>query len=227
VVVTPRSERGGRWFDSSPRNSGSSPHGSHPAGSGACLENRWRPRAACGFESHGFRLARPGYANGRAARLKSGCLWVRLPPRVLGRWAQRFRLGRQWADHSRLEREMLRVRVPPEPSITPSWSSLECSPRCQRGGRGFKSRRGRWSERDGTVRKPAKRPGSNPRILWVRLPPVLLAEGSFGWCSSRRPVKPLPSSCEAEGGRFDSFTTHWRFSDEGPFVYRQDISPSS
>ena len=36
----------------------------------------------------------------------------------------------------------------------------------------------------------------------------------IGWCSSRRPVKPLPSSCEAEGGRFDSFTTHWRFSME-------------
>jgi hypothetical protein len=41
---------------------------------------------------------------------------------------------------------------------------------------------------------------------------VLLADGFLGWCSSRRPVKPLPSSCEAEGGRFDSFTTHWRFS---------------
>jgi hypothetical protein len=41
---------------------------------------------------------------------------------------------------------------------------------------------------------------------------VLLAEGLLGWCSSRRPVKPLPSSCEAEGGRFNSFTTHWRFS---------------
>ncbi len=40
--------------------------------------------AACGFESHGFRLDEPGYANGRAARLKPGCLWVRLPPRVMG-----------------------------------------------------------------------------------------------------------------------------------------------
>ena len=73
---------------------------------------------------------------------------------------------------------------------------------------------------DGTVRKPAKRPGSNPGILWVRLPPVLLAEGSLGWCSSRRPVKPLPSSCEAEGGRFDSFITHSVL--HGPLVYRQD-----
>ena len=72
-------------------------------------------RAARGFESHGFRLAGPGYANGRAARLKPGCLWVRIPPWVLGHGAM-FRLGRQWADHSRLEREMLRVRLPPEPS---------------------------------------------------------------------------------------------------------------
>ena len=79
--------------------------------------------------------------------------------------------------------------------------------------------------RDGTVRKPAKRPGSNPGILWVRLPPVLLAAGFLGWCSSRRPVKPLPSSCEAEGGRFDSFTTHWRFSMTGPFVYRPGHQP--
>jgi len=59
-------------------------NGSHPAGSGIRLENGRRPRAACGFESHGFRL-------------------------VLNR------LGRQPADHSRSEREMLRVRLPPEP----------------------------------------------------------------------------------------------------------------
>ncbi len=66
--------------------------------------------------------------------------------------------------------------------------------------------------RDGTVRKLAKRPGSNPGILWVRLPPVLLAEALLGWCSSRRPVKPLPSNGEAEGQRFDSFATQWQFS---------------
>jgi hypothetical protein len=29
-----------------------------------------------------------------------------------------------------------------------------------------------------------------------------------GWCSSRRSVKPLPSICEAVGGRFNSFITH-------------------
>ncbi len=137
---------------------------------------------ACGFESH------PGY------------------------WGPGSRLGRQWADHPRLERGMLRVRLPPEPSVTPSWSSPECSPLCQSGGRGFKSRRRRSSGRDGTVRKPAKRPGSNPGILWVRLPPVPLADRLIGWCSSRRSVKPSPPSCEAEGGRFDSFTTHYRSS---------------
>jgi hypothetical protein len=141
---------------------------------------------ACGFDSH------PGY-------------WVP-DVSVCGS------VGNRQTTLAYLEREMLRVRIPPEPSITPSWSRLECSPRCQRGGRGFKSRRGRWNEKDGTVRKPAKRPGSNPGILWVRLPPVLLAAGFLGWCSSRRPVNPLPSSCEAEGGRFNSFTTHWRFS---------------
>jgi hypothetical protein len=119
LVVTPRSERGGRWFDSSPRNFGSSPHGSHPAGSGACLENRWRPESR---------------------------LWVRVPRLPHADDRSRPRLGRQPEDHSRSDREMLRVRLPPEPSITPSWSSLECSPRCQRGGRGFKSRRGRWWE---------------------------------------------------------------------------------
>src|SRR5262245_65841394 len=47
LVVTPRSERGGRWFDSSPRiwmllGHRESSDGSQPAGSGACLENRWR-----------------------------------------------------------------------------------------------------------------------------------------------------------------------------------------
>src|SRR3954464_4570762 len=51
---------------------------------GPVLKTGGGPWAACGFESHGFRLAGPGYANGRAARLKPGCLWVRLPPQVLG-----------------------------------------------------------------------------------------------------------------------------------------------
>ena len=43
-----------------------------------------------------------------------------------------------------------------------------------------------------------------------------------GWCSSRRPVKPLPSSCEAGGERFDSFTTQCR---NGPVVYRLGRHP--
>jgi hypothetical protein len=57
-----------------------------------------------------------------------------------------IRLGRQLADHPRLERRMLWVRVPPGPlqKILSSWSSLECSPPCQGGDHGFKSRRGRF-----------------------------------------------------------------------------------
>src|SRR5437868_1701183 len=42
---------------------------------------------------------------------------------------------------------MLRVRVPPEPSVTPSWSSLECSPPCHGGGGGFDSRTDHWTTR--------------------------------------------------------------------------------
>ena len=56
------------------------------------------------------------------------------------------RPGRQPADHSRSDREMLRVRIPPGPLfvlVTPSRSSLECSPPCQGGDRGFESHRGR------------------------------------------------------------------------------------
>jgi hypothetical protein len=82
---------------------------------------------------------------GSAARLKPECLLASIPGTarrvVLGTW-----LGRQSADHPGLEPGMLWVRLPPEPlaTNTSSWSSQECSPRCQRGGRGFKSRRGRF-----------------------------------------------------------------------------------
>ena len=57
---------------------------------------------------------------------------------------------------------------------------------------GEKSRRVRWKKAgrgktDGTVRKPAKRPGSSPGILWVRLPPVLL-----DWCKSSASASIVP-----------------------------------
>jgi hypothetical protein len=74
----------------------------------------------------------------------------------------------------------------------PSWSSPECSPLCQGGGRGFKSHRGRWS---GTVREPAERPSSNLGELWVRLPPVLLDE----W-----PVRLLVRSPVSQAGKVGS-----------------------
>jgi hypothetical protein len=58
-----------------------------------------------------------------------------------GHWR---RLGRQLADHRDLESRMLWVQLPPEPlAELSSWSSLECSPPCQGGDRGFKSHRGR------------------------------------------------------------------------------------
>jgi hypothetical protein len=69
---------------------------------------------------------------------------------------------------------------------------------------------------DGTIRKLAKRPSSNLGDLWVRLPLVPLHSRIEGWCSSRRPVNPLPLNCESVGERFNSFTTHFP---SGPVVY--------
>jgi hypothetical protein len=55
-------------------------------------------------------------------------------------------LGRQPADHPCLNQGMLWVQPPPEPNLS-SWSSLECSPPCQGGERGFESHRGRSTAR--------------------------------------------------------------------------------
>ena len=99
------------------------------------------------------------------------------------------RLGRQLADHPRLERRMLRVRLPPEPLTKhmSSWSSQECSPRCQRGDRGFKSRRGRFVR---TARYANRKSGEAQTfvILRVRLPPLPL-ETCVGWALA------CPSGC--------------------------------
>src|SRR5262249_59302615 len=112
VVVTPRPERGGRWFESSPRNSVSSLTEAIRTDEGPVLKTGGGPGPLVGSSPTASAATRPGTPTGRAAQLKPG-------------------------------------------------------------------------------------------RLWVRLPPVLLAAGSLGWCSSQRPVKPLPSSCEAEGGGFD------------------------
>lgn len=54
-------------------------------------------------------LRRPGTPMAGAARLKPGCLWVRLPL-----WVQLPPLGRQLADQSDSDSDMLWVRIPPE-----------------------------------------------------------------------------------------------------------------
>jgi hypothetical protein len=84
---------------------------------------------------------------------------------------------------------MLRVRLPPEPLTKhmSSWSSQECSPRCQRGDRGFKSRRGRFLK---SARYANWKSGEAQTfvILRVRLPPLPL-EACVGWALA------CPSGC--------------------------------
>src|SRR4051794_11173282 len=88
LVVTPRSERGGRWFDPSPRNW---PIGAMEVnrpdegpvsntGSGSCPLLGSSPTASA---STG-----PRYANVRATQLETGRLWARIPP-----WAAPSRIN--------------------------------------------------------------------------------------------------------------------------------------
>ena len=121
-----------------------------------------------------------------------------------------MRLGRQLADHLGLEPGMLWVRIPPEllNKTSSSWSSLECSPACHAGDRGFKSHRGR------SIARYANRKSGEAQTfvtLWVRLPPVLL----IGSCSSWLPVK--QSSQNKRGGRREVQFLHDPLTD-GPFV---------
>jgi hypothetical protein len=89
---------------------------------------------------------------------------------------------------------MLWVRIPPEllKNILSSWSSLECSPACHAGDRGFKSHRGRSIARYANWQSGEAQTFAT---LWVRLPLVLL----IGSCSSWLPVK--QSSQNKRGGR--------------------------
>ena len=153
-----------------------------PSGEGCSLTRR---RSGVRVPPGLLKQRRLDTPTGRATRLKPECLRVRI---LL--WALNYKtwLGRQLADHFGLEPEMLRVRIPPEllENNTPSWSSLECSPPCQGGGRRFKSDRGCFSHvnigqrvtstlfsggtqsstrhmEKGTVRKLVKRRSSNLR----------------------------------------------------------------
>ncbi len=94
---------------------------------------------------------------------------------ALGTDTRQQRLGRQLADHLGLEPGMLWVRLPPGPleNNTPSWSSLECSPPCQGGGRRFKSDRGCLH---GAVRQLGRATDFKRPWMWVRIPPVLLEQ---------------------------------------------------
>ena len=99
---------------------------------------------------------------------------------------------------------MLRVRLPPEPSITPCGAVR--SPRDPVkveivGSNPIEGAIDRWSS--GTVRKPAKRPSSNLGDLWVRLPLVPLVRVVF----LTAVCKAVAFNCEAVGERFNSFTT--------------------
>ena len=80
-----------------------------------------------------------------------------------------------------------------------SWSSLECSPACHAGDRGFKSHRGRFHS---TVRKPGKRRSSNLRDCEFDSHPCYL----IGSCSSWLPVQ--QSSQNKRGGRREVQVLH-------------------
>src|SRR2546421_5520080 len=74
------------------------------------------------------------------------------------------------ADHSRLEREMLWVRVPPGPLRT-SWRASGCGRRPLKA-ETVGSNPTQDTRRQG--RQPADHLRSNRGMLWVRLPPLLL-----------------------------------------------------
>ena len=165
----------------------------------------------------------PRYANGRAARLKPGRLWVRLPPWVLGHGCKCSRLGRQSADHSGLEREMLWVRIPPElsdhvlveqpgvlasPVTRRSWVQIPSGTLV-----GGTARYANWQSGEAQTRGSV---GSTP------------TRATRGWFAR---VVLLTAACkavaikrEAEGeGSTPSPPT--AVLDEGPFVYRQGHQP--
>jgi len=109
------------------------------------------------------------------------------------------------------------LRIPH--SMTSSWSSLECSPPCQGGDHGFKSRRGRL-----TARYANWQSGE---------PQTFVTAGSTPACATQWVVL-FTAACRAVVAKQVRWMTRGSIpsrpteaSTNGPFVYRQDSGPSS
>src|SRR4051812_31022946 len=88
LVVTPRSERGGRWFDPSPRNSPIDSKETNRSDEGPVLNTGGGATPLLDSSPTASASAGPRYANGRAAQLGTGRLWARIPP-----WAAPSRIN--------------------------------------------------------------------------------------------------------------------------------------
>jgi len=166
LVVTPGSEPGERWFDSN-RNFTEviRPDEEPVSKTGAGNTVASSSLAASAPRPVPWSSGNDSWPTPRQRRFKSVRDYSR-PDTPIGRAA-------------RLKPECLQVRLllgAPVTNNTSSQSSPECSPPCHGGDRRFKSDRGRF---DSAVRKLAKRRSSNLRVVWVRLPPVLLT--CAGW----------------------------------------------
>jgi hypothetical protein len=129
------------------------------------------------------------------------------------------RLGRQSADHSRLERGMLWVRVPPEPVkkefvLVEQPGVLAC-PSSRRSRVQIPSGTLVPQVNHGTVRKPAKRPSSNLGDCGFNSRLCHLQRiASVGWALAS------PSDCKSPAARCAGSTPARRTLSFGPFVYR-------
>ena len=133
----------------------------------ASLLARWNfPEAWCSGRTTVSKTVRVGSIPTASA--------VRIAP-VVERQSRRLAKSETW------------VRFPPGALITSPWSSLECSPPCQGGDRGFKSRRGRFVFRNGDVAQLVAGDGLRSRLVWVRIPPSPLLQTGRRSTGSHKP----------------------------------------